>query len=111
MLYTTIIIKDKEYRARLSGKMCVELEKRLGGNPLNVFTRVAEGSEVPSLTVLLTILHASLQTYEHGISMDDIYDIYDNYIDDGHTMMDLIPLIMDIFKSSGFFVEDKEQKN
>lgn len=111
MIYTTLTINGTDYRLRLDAKACVELEKKLGTNPLNIFTRVSASKEVPSLSVLLTILHASLQAYEHGIKMDDVYDLYDKYVEEGHTMMDLLPLELEIFKNSGFFVEDNEQKN
>ena len=29
------------------------------------------------------------------------------FIDDGNTLMDLVPILMDIFKTSGFFKEDE----
>lgn len=111
MLYTTLTIDGTDYRCRLDAKSCVDLEKKIGTNPVNIFTKVGTSKEVPSLTVLLTVLHASLQAYEHGIKMDDVYVLYDKYIEEGHTMMDLIPLELEIFKNSGFFVEDNDQKN
>ena len=111
MFYTTLTIKDKEYKCRLNAKACVDLEKRLRTNPLNIFTRVASNGEVPPLEVLLQILHASLQTMEHGITLEKTYDLYDAYVEDGHTMVDLIPFILEIFKTSGFFVEDSDGKN
>lgn len=33
MLYTIINVGEKEYKARLNAKACVELEKKLGTNP------------------------------------------------------------------------------
>lgn len=109
MFYTTLTIKDKEYKCRLNAKACVDLEKRLGTNPLNVFTKVASNGEVPSLETLLMILHASLQAMEHGITLEKTYELYDAYVEEGHTMVDLIPFILDIFKTSGFFVEEEEK--
>lgn len=110
MLYTTFTVKDKEYKARLSAKTCVELEKKLGANPLNAFIKVAQTNEVPQLDTLITILHASLQAYQHGMSMDDVYALYDDFVDEGNSLMELIPLILEIFKVSGFF-KPEEEKN
>ena len=45
-------------------------------------------------------------TYEHGITLDKAYELYDKFIDDGNTLMDLVPILMDIFKTSGFFKEE-----
>lgn len=110
MLYTTITIKDKEYKARLNAKACVDLEKKLGTNPINAFLKIAESSEIPDLTTLVVILHASLQAYQHGISIEDTYRIYDDFVDEGNVMTDLIPFILEVFKVSGFFKEVEENE-
>jgi hypothetical protein len=108
MLYYTLHIGDKEYKCRLTARACVELEKKLGENPLNVFIRVASSEgNLPELGSLITILHASLQSMEHNISLEKTYDIYDEFVDEGHTMMDLVPVILEIFKVSGFFNEEQ----
>ena len=111
MLYTIITIKDRDYKARLNAKACVDLEKKLGTNPLNVFVKMmGDGDTInlPSLGDLLAILHASLQAYEHGISMDKTYELYDDFLAEGHNMMDLIPIIAEIYKVSGLLPEEAE---
>lgn len=111
-LYTTITIDGTDYKARLNAKACVDLEKKLGTNPLNVFAKIAEDGSIPDLSVLISIFQASLSAYNHGITIDKAYELYDKFVDDGNTMMDLVPILMDVFKVSGFFkVEDEEEKN
>lgn len=110
MLYTTIKIKDEEYKARLSARDCVELEKKLGDNPLNIFLRDAQSDKLPSIELLVAIFHQSLQKYHHSITLSDAYDLYDNYVDDGNTLEDFIPVILEIFEVSGFFRQPKEGK-
>lgn len=110
MLYKSFNIGDKEYKARLTAKVCVDLEKKMGTNPLNVLAKMANENAVPNLEDLLMILHASLITYQHGITLDGVYELYDAMADEGKTIMDLIPLIMDIFKVSGFFNEEADKK-
>ena len=109
MLYYTLTIKDKDYKCRLAARNCVDLEKKLGTNPLNIFMEIAKKGEVPNLEVLMIILHASLQKYQHGISLDDTYDIYDEFVDEGHNLMDLIPELLEIFKVSGLMGEEAEE--
>lgn len=115
MLYTIFTIKDRDYKARLTAKACVELEKKLGTNPLNIFVNMTSNDNfhLPSLGDLMVILQASLQTYEHGITLDKVYDIYDEFIEEGHNQMELIPIVIDIFKVSGLIPEevDNEIKN
>ena len=108
MLYYTLTIKDKDYKCRLAARNCVDLEKKLGTNPLNIFMEIAKKGEVPNLEVLMIILHASLQKYQHGISLDDTYDIYDEFVDEGNNLMDLVPVLLEIFKVSGLMGEEAE---
>lgn len=113
MLYTTFKVKDKEYKARLSTKECVDLEKRLKTNPLNLFLKAANG-EIPSLESLLIMLQASLEKYQHGISMDAVYEIFDDYCEDGGDIMSLIQLLMNVLTDAGFVpkkVEEDSSKN
>lgn len=112
MLYTTLTVKDIDYKCRLNARACVDLEKKLGTNPLNLFMEIANTSKLPELNTLITILQASLVQYQHGMNIDKTYELYDNFVDEGHNMMDLIPVIMEIFKVSGFFPEEvEEEKN
>ena len=112
MLYTTITIDGVDYKARLNAKACVDLEKKLGTNPLNIFAKIADNGNIPDLGVLITMLQASLTAYNHGITMDKTYELYDKSVDEGHTLMDLVPILLDVFKVSGFFKEETiEEKN
>lgn len=108
MLYYTFTVKEKDYKCRLAAKNCVELEKKLGTNPLNIFMEIAKKGEVPNLEVLITILHASLQKFQHGMSLDDAYALYDEFVDEGHNLMDLVPVLLEIFKVSGLIGEEVE---
>lgn len=113
MLYTTLTVKDVDYKCRLSARACVDLEKKLGTNPLNIFMgMVGDTVLLPSLGTMLNILHCSLQQYEHGITLDKVYQIYDDFIAEGHTQMDFIPILIDIYKVSGLIPEEvNETKN
>jgi len=112
MLYYTFTVKDNDYKCRLGAKECVDLEKKLGTNPLNIFMKIAQTQELPSLEVMITMLHASLQKYNHVTTMETAYDIYDEYVDEGHNLMDLVNVIMEVMKVSGLIPEEvKEDDN
>lgn len=109
-LHTEWKIGDREpLKLRLTSRGCVDAERRLGTNPLNILTSIDEGN-LPRLEAIIVILHQALQPFEHGYSTEDVYELYDEYIDAGGTMVDLIPLILDVFKVSGFFKEEKPKK-
>lgn len=108
MLYTTLKVKDSEYKARLDAKALVRLEQRLGKNPLNIFMTISD-DELPKISDVFVILHESLQTYQHDITMDDIYGIYDNYTEDGGDLITLINFIVSVFRESGFMPKEKKK--
>ena len=91
MNYIDFEAGNKAYRLRLTTRALVALEKQIGCNPLAIF---GNGDSIPTITVMVAILHASLQAYNHGITMDDAYDIFDDYLADGHTMTDFLPVII-----------------
>ena len=108
MLYVDFNAGGKDYRLRLTTRDIVSLEKRRGCNPLAIF---GDGDTLPTITTRVAILHASLQTYEHGLTLDDAYKVFDAWLADGHTMTDFIQVIVDIFKASGLIKDDRSEKN
>jgi hypothetical protein len=108
MLYTIWNVGDKEYKLRLNAKNAVALEQRLGRHPLSCLMDLDDKTIFPKTGDIITIIHASLQAYEHGISLEDVYDIYDKYIEAGNGMEEIINLLRDIFKTAGFIPEQEE---
>lgn len=98
MLYVDFCAGNKEYKLRLNTRQTVVLEKQLGCNPLAIF---GDGASIPTVTTMVQILHASLQQLNHGVSLEDAYNIFDEYLNDGHAATDFIQVIIDIYKVSG----------
>lgn len=96
---------NKDYKLRLSTRDTVQLEKTLGCNPLAIF---GVGDTIPTVTVMVKILHSSMRQYNHGITLDDAYDIFDEWLAEGHTMTDFIPVIIEIYKVSGLIKTDEK---
>ena len=107
MMYINFEAGNKEYKLRLNTRNVVMLEKQLGCNPIHIF---GDGETVPTITVMVAILHSALQQYNHGITLNDAYDIFDDYLADGHASTDFIPVILDIYKTSGLIPKDKEEE-
>jgi hypothetical protein len=104
MLYIDFEADRKAYKLRLTTRDVVALEKRLGCNPLSVF---GAGDTIPSVTQMVAILHASLQTYQHGVTYENTLDIFDSWLADGHVMTDFIPTILDIYRTGGLIAPEK----
>lgn len=109
MMYIDFNAGEKDYKLRLSTRNIVALEKQLGCNPLAIF---GAGDTIPTITTMVQILHASMQQYNHGVTLNDAYDIFDAWLADGHNSTEFIPVILEIYKVSGIIQNDnKSEKN
>lgn len=109
MMYVDFTAGNKDYRLRLSTRNTIMLEKQLGCNPLAIF---GDGDTIPTITQMVNILYASLIQYNHGITLNDAYDIFDAYLADGHAATDFLQVIIDIYKTSGLIKkEEANEKN
>ena len=113
MLWYDFEAGNKAYKLRLNTRNTVMLEKALGKNPLAIF---GTGETIPTVTEMAQVLFASLQQYHHGITLNDAFDIFDQYLDEGHAITDFIPVILEIYKVSGIIrsdskVEEGAEKN
>ena len=111
MMYIDFSAGNKDYKLRLNTRNVVALEKQLGCNPLAIF---GDGDTIPTVTTMVTIFHASLQQYQHGITLNDSYDIFDAWLAEGNTTVKFVEILLDIYKASGIVpnnVETTEEVN
>lgn len=107
-MFVIFEVGGESYKLRLNTRAIVLLERQLGCNPLTIF---GDGETIPTITAMVSILHASLQQYQHSISLNDAYDIFDKYLADGKTTVDFIPVIFEIYKTSGLIPKEGNEKN
>ena len=110
-MYTEFKAGNRTYKLRLTTHGIVSLEKALGCNPLQIFMGIDEDI-LPKVSDMMLVLHQMLQPYEHGLKMEDVYEIYDAFIEDGNTIWDLVPIIIEVFQDAGFLPkEEADLKN
>lgn len=103
MQYAKFKVGKTEYKLRAGAMQITELEERLGGkNPLQVLMSI-QHNEIPSVSSLLLILHAALQKFHDNMTLEAVYELYDEYVEAGNTYTDLIPVMVETFRVSGFF--------
>lgn len=107
MLYVDFNVGNKDYKLRLNTRNVITLEKILGTNPVGIF---GNGDNIPSITQMVNILWQSLQQFQHGISLTDAMDIFDEYLKE-NTMTDFISVILDVYRVSGIISNTKEENN
>jgi hypothetical protein len=104
MLYVDFNAGGKDYKLRLDTRSTITLEKQLGCNPLAIF---GNGDEMPQITKLVQVLYCSMLPLNHGITLEATYDIFDQYLADGHTATDFLMTVVEIYKASGLIANEK----
>jgi hypothetical protein len=107
MNYIDFEAGNKSYKLRLNTRNIVALEKTLGRNPVAIFFD-GNDERIPTITEMVAILHASLQQYNHGISLNDCLDIFDEYVAE-HSTMEFIKVIMEVYQASGLMPKNEEE--
>ena len=98
------VSEDKELKLRLTSLQATKVEEKIGVNLLKVFMP-AEGESfaLPPLKVMLLLTHGALQKYEHGISFEDVSDLYDSYVDNGGDQAAFMAdVVLPMLQVSGF---------
>lgn len=106
------VSEDKELKLRLTSLQATKVEEKIGVNLLKVFMP-AEGESfaLPPLKVMLLLTHGALQKYEHGISFEDVSDLYDSYADNGGDQAAFIAdVVLPMLQVSGFMPREEKNK-
>ena len=107
MLYSQLRIDDYHiYNLRLTLLDVVQLERLLGESPLNILLK----SEF-NLEDLIMILFTSLNWGENSYTIDDAYDIFDDYIDNVGDIGSFLLVLINLFTDMGFISEPADEDN
>lgn len=91
-------VGNKELKLKLTTKNIFDLESEYGCNLLMLL------NDMPTLNVMLNIVSKASEKFNHGVSKEDVYELYDEYIEDGHSHLELFSdVVMGVFSASGFF--------
>lgn len=105
MLYHIFTVGDTNYKLRINTRNIIDLEKKLGGNPLSIFLA---DDNIPTVENMVAVLHASLQQYQHDFTMTKTYSLFDEWLDEGNDVTSFIPVILEVYKVSGIVPKDDE---
>lgn len=103
------IVEGKEYKLKLKTREITKIEQRLGGNLLSVLNN--KENSIPPIATMLYITHAAMQPWNHGITLQDVYNLFDKYCDEGGSQLAFFAgPFMDIYSVSGFFTENQNSE-
>lgn len=106
------VSEDKELKLRLTSLQATKVEEKIGANLLKVFMPAeGEAFALPPLKVMLLLTHGALQKFEHGLSFEDVSDLYDGYVDNGGDQAAFMAdVILPMLQVSGFMPREKASK-
>ena len=111
MNYISFETGNNVYKLRLNTRNIILLEKKLGGNPLLSFTKYLANEELPPMEMMIDIFHASLLAYQSDMTIEKAYDIFDEWLDEGHMVAEFIGIIIEIYQHSGLIQKELAEKN
>ena len=106
MMYVDFSAGNKDYKLRLDTRNTITLERQLGCNPVAIF---GDGDTIPTITTMVYILYSALQPLNHSISLEKTFEIFDEWLADGHAATEFINIILEIYKVSGLLKGSTEK--
>ena len=106
------VSEDNELKLRLTSLQATKVEEKIGANLLKVFMPAeGEAFALPPLKVMLLLTHGALQKFEHGLSFENVSDLYDDYVDNGGDQAAFMAdVILPMLQVSGFMPREEKNK-
>lgn len=97
--FYTMTVGGEEYKMRLTAGAIMQIEKKLG-KPLFKALETIQDNMVETIT---TIIWGAMQPLNAGFTIEKATALFDDYIDEGHSLEELIQEMNALFETSGFF--------
>ena len=95
-------VGGKAYKLKLKTQTIVELETKYKTNLMNIMGTGQGG--MPALSVMLDVAHAAMKDWQHGITKNEVQNLFGQYVDEGGSQLSFyMSVYMEIFAVSGFF--------
>lgn len=110
MFYTQLRIDDYHiYKLRLTLIDVVQLERLLGESPLNILYKATQGYDFNLEDLIMILYTALLPDGEKQYSIDDAYDIFDDYIENVGDVGSFFLVLLKLFEDMGFISQNNEE--
>lgn len=93
------------YKLQLKTKQCILLEKKLGQSPLDLLMKLEDGT-LPQLNDMITIITIGLLVHHPAMNENKVADLLDEYVEDGHSYMELLEVITRLLAKSGYINQE-----
>ena len=105
------VSENEVYNLRLRTIDTIKLEQKLNKNVMDIFMELSN-NKLPKLNDLLMIIaYSAKANHQYELNEKNVFNVYDRYLESGKSMFDLIPLIIEIFKTNGLIPESIDVQN
>lgn len=100
--YAEWTVKEETYKLKLTTADVASLEEKFNTNLLNIIM----SNGMPALSIMLQITHKAMNKFHHGIKLNKVYELFDDYLDEGGSQTDFMTnVFIPIYQASGFLSE------
>lgn len=104
-----IKVKEKEFKFRLTSWQIKLLEEREETGLMFIMQEAEKSGKVQE--PIIKLMHAALQHYHNGMSLEQTYELYDDLVEDKKWTLDEFgALIKDIFETAGLSTREAQKK-
>lgn len=103
--FYTLTVGGEEYKLRLTASAIMSIEKKLGKS---LFAAL-EGIQDNMVENITTIIWGAMQPFNANFPFEKAAGLFDEYIDEGHSLEELMQEINGLFEASGFFKKGQEK--
>lgn len=103
--FETLTVGGSEYNLKITTANAVKLEEAIGTDLLNGLNKLAEVK-----TLAKYYFYAAVAANDSITTIDDIYQLFDDYITGGGNFEDLQEKILDVLVFSGILTEDNRNR-
>lgn len=97
--FYTLTVGGEDYKLRLTASAIMAIEKKLGKSLFAALEHIQDNM----VETIVTILWGAMQPLNAGFSMEKATALFDDYIDEGRSIEELMQEINRLFEISGFF--------
>jgi hypothetical protein len=103
--FYTLTVGEDNYNLRLTANAIMQIEKKLDKSLFAALETVQENM----IETVVAIIWGAAQAMNHGFSYEKALQLFDDYIDEGHSIEEFMLEVNALFEASGFFKKGQEQ--
>ena len=94
-------VNGEEYKLKLKTSSIIALEEKF---KTSLMSLLEVNGNITPLNIMLQITHYAMKDYNHSVKLNDVYDLFDKYCEEGGSQLGFYQdVFMGIYQVSGFF--------